>query len=205
MLQWILIGAAAVAALVVGVFLFSMQGPDLSQYEYLIDPHITTMADQPMLVVEAVGDPNQIGAKAFKLLFEAYYKLEKAPKGPKQPAPRARWLLSADVPAEQWIGRYGLPVPDYVTALPDVQVEPGLRLELVTWEYGDVAEILHIGPYNKEEPTINRLKVAIEKLGYQIVGEHEEEYLRGPGMFFGDNPEQYYTIIRYRVRKAADS
>jgi hypothetical protein len=35
-----------------------------------------------------------------------------------------------------------------------------------------------------------------------IVGEHEEEYVRGPGMFSRGDPEKYLTIIRYRVKKA---
>ncbi len=33
-------------------------------------------------------------------------------------------------------------------------------------------------------------------------GEHEEEYLKGPGMFGTGGPEKYLTIIRYRLKKA---
>jgi effector-binding domain-containing protein len=65
-----------------------------------------------------------------------------------------------------------------------------------------VAEILHIGPYDREEPDIARLTGFIKDNGYSIIGDHEEEYLKGPGMFSKGNPEKYYTIIRYRVKKA---
>ncbi|MDP2984459.1 MAG: GyrI-like domain-containing protein [Candidatus Latescibacter sp.] len=65
-----------------------------------------------------------------------------------------------------------------------------------------MAEILHIGPYDREEPAITRLTAFIKDKGYSIVGDHEEEYLKGPGMFSKGNPEKYYTIIRYRVEKA---
>jgi hypothetical protein len=94
-----------------------------------------------------------------------------------------------------------MPVPENVAELPEYEAEPGLTIELTTWEYGEVAEILHIGPYDKEEPTIEKLHTFIEENGYKIVGLHEEEYLKGPGMFFKGNPEKYYTIIRYQVKK----
>ena len=74
-------------------------------------------------------------------------------------------------------------------------------MTLTTWEYGDVAEMLHVGPYDREEPTIAKLKQFIKECGYEIVGEHEEEYLKGPGMFSKGNPDKYLTIIRYRVKK----
>lgn len=66
-----------------------------------------------------------------------------------------------------------------------------------------MAEILHVGPYTAEAPTISRLKKFIVESGFEVIGEHEEEYLKGPGMFFKGNPEKYYTIIRYRIRRSA--
>jgi hypothetical protein len=62
-----------------------------------------------------------------------------------------------------------------------------------------VAEILHIGPYDRETPTIDRLKRFIATSGYSIIGEHEEEYLKGPGLLFRGSPKNFHTIIRYRV------
>ncbi len=64
-----------------------------------------------------------------------------------------------------------------------------------------MAEILHIGPYTKEQPTIQRLTDFIQKNGYKISGTHEEEYLKAGGMFFKGNENEYYTIIRYPVKK----
>ena len=76
-----------------------------------------------------------------------------------------------------------------------------MEVELTTWEYSEVAEILHVGPYSEEQPTVERLRAFIEESGYEIIGDHEEEYLKGPGMFVRVRPEDYATIIRYRVRK----
>jgi hypothetical protein len=191
-----------VLALAIIYFLF-MRGPDLSEYEHLRDPKISTKPDQKMLVVRAQGDPNQVGAEAFALLFKLYFGVKGAAKGPKQPAPRARWPVSLEVAPSDWVGHYAMPVPDHVMRIPDHETSAGLEVELGTWEYGEVAEILHVGPYSEEEPTIERLHAFIEESGYEIVGDHEEEYLRGPGMpLIRVRPEDYYTIIRYQVRRA---
>jgi hypothetical protein len=200
MMRFVLLLGLVVALVVGWLFLTFMRGPDLSMYEYLKNPRITTIEDQKMLVVEVVGDPNVVGERAFSKLFEIYYRLKDVPKGPKQPAPRARWAQSIETPREEWIGRYALPVPDMVETLPDYEPEAGLQVQLQVWEYGEAAEILHIGPYSEEELTIEKLKKFIEDQGYEIIGDHEEEYLRGPGMFFTVDPEEYYTIIRYQVR-----
>lgn len=113
-------------------------------------------------------------------------------------APRARWSVAFDAKKEDWIGVYGLPVSDTVRELPAPKKD--LQVKLTTWEYGTVAEILHIGPYSQETPTIEELKSFIAANGYEITGDHEEEYLKGPGLWPTD-PHKYYTIIRYRVQK----
>jgi len=176
-------------------------GPDLSRYDILKDPRIGTMPRQKMIVVELKGDPNEVGGKAFGALFKTYYGLkEQAGNLPRDVAPRARWPEPPGTPEGSWVGLYGLPVPESVTKLPDEGGE-GVKVRLEVWEYGDVAEILHTGPYGKEKLTIQRLRTFIEDQGYEIDGPHEEEYLKGPGMFFKGDPETYKTIIRYAVKK----
>jgi hypothetical protein len=64
-----------------------------------------------------------------------------------------------------------------------------------------VAEIFHIGPYSEEPHTIAKLYQFIKDNGYKLVGAHEEEYLKGPGMFSKGNSAKYQTIIRYRIKK----
>jgi len=173
--------------------------PDLASYEFLKEPRITTLANQNVVVVEAQGDPNAVGGKAFGLLFKTYYKIEGIIRGPIQPAPRARWTGDMKVKSS-WTGYYALPVPNTVVSLPATEKDPGYKVELTKWEYGDVAEILHVGPYAAETPTIEKLHAFIKQKGYEIAGYHEEEYLKGPGMFFKGDPAGYYTIIRYQVK-----
>jgi len=195
-LSAVVIIVVAVIALAV-IVLLSMKGPDLAKYQYLKDPQISEQPDQKMLVVEAKGDPNIVGTKAFALLFKAYYK---AAKGGKMQIPRARWPQDLGTSLDEWVGLYALPVPETIEKLPEIKIDQGLKMYLDKWEYGTVAEILYIGPYNQETPTIERLKRFIHDSGYYIVGQHEEEYLKGPGMFGPGDPQKYQTIIRYRIK-----
>ena len=157
-------------------------------------PRLATKPDQKMLVVEAKGDPNTAGGAAFGLLFKTFFSLPGVQMAP----PRVRWTSPdfAKADKSEWVGFYALPLPESVAGLP-----AGLQgVKIEVWKYGEVAEILHLGPYDKETPAIEALHKFIADQGCEIAGMHEEEYLVGPGM--GNTPpESYRTIIRYQVRK----
>jgi hypothetical protein len=199
----LLAGLTVIVAIVIVGVLWLRSGPDAAQFAHLNDPRLTRLPDQRMLVIEAIGDPNVVGAKAFKLLFSTYYTLDGVSRGSRPPAPRARWAQPASTPKEQWVGHYALPIPASIASLPSTSDNPELPTTLATWTYGDVAEILHVGPYSTEEPDIRRLHEFVRSKGYQVVGEHEEEYVRGPGMIFAGDPNKYLTIIRVRVEKGS--
>ena len=59
-----------------------------------------------------------------------------------------------------------------------------------------MAQILHIGPYDQETATIERLHEFIKENGYEIAGPHEEEYQSKP------DAKVIKTLIRYRVKKS---
>ena len=80
------------------------RGPDASQFAGLREPRFTRMNDQRMLVVEATGDPNVVGASAFRLLFSMYFKLDGVARFGRPPAPRARWPSPEDTPKDKWLG-----------------------------------------------------------------------------------------------------
>lgn len=201
---WMTLAVVALIALGVVYWYGGPQGPKLADVEHLKAPRITTLGPQKVLLVTATGDPNTVGKEAFGALMKAYFQLEGVPKGgPGFRAPRARWPLAADVPVDQWIGHYAMPVPETVASVPAASAGDGLTVELTTWAYGEVAEILHVGPYAEEDPTVRALLDFIAANGYEQAGDHEEEYLRGPGMLFAGDPDSYLTIIRYPVRKVA--
>jgi hypothetical protein len=200
-----------VAAAGILVFTFFLKGPDLSKFEFLKTPRITTINNRQILEVEVNGNPEKVLPQAFSYLYTVYFKMKDVPKGPDQSAPLLRCKVPVDKPVAEYSNqtysldqegltwRIGLPVPEG-SVLPGITPREGMNIEITTWEYGDVAEILHIGPYDRELPTIEKLEAFVKKQGYTFKGIHEEEYLRGPGMPFS-NPEKYYTIIRYPVEK----
>jgi hypothetical protein len=168
------------------------QTQNLSKYEKLKDPQIRKMPDKvKMLVVEKKGDPNIVAGTAFSTLFSTFFSLPGVNMAP----PRARWLNQLTDPRNEWLGLYALPLSDSVISL-QLQVK-GVKIDY--WEYGEVAEILHVGAYSEENPTIEKLLAFIAEQGYEITGPHEEEYLKGPES--GPEASKYMTIIRYQVRK----
>ena len=181
----------ALSLLLTAAAAFAAGAPqDLSAYEKMKDPVLVKKPAAKMLVVEAKGDPNIAGGQAFSLLFKVFFSIPGARMSP----PRARWNLDLKTPKEQWVGLYALPVPDSAT-LP--AGSEGAKIEV--WEYGDVAEILHVGAYADEPATVAKLMKFIAEQGYVVAGPHEEEYVRGPET--GPNTSAYRTIIRYQVKK----
>jgi hypothetical protein len=172
------------------------RGPGIKQYAKFSDPQIIKMDNRKMLALEVKGDPEQQAMKAYSKLFPIYFKLKGANM---RVAPLARWTGTDTTPASEWAGTYAIPVPDGITKLPEQKTEPVAKIEM--WLYGDVAQILHIGPYDEEAGDIKKLRDFITAGGYKISGPHEEEYIKGPGMIFKGNPKKYWTLIRYQVEK----
>ena len=167
-------------------------------------PQIVEMSPQKVLLVRAKGNPNEVGRKAFGLLMKVYFGLKGVPKGgPSFKAPRARWPVEAGIPMEEWEGLYAIPVPETITSVRDRKSKEGLEVVLETWDYGEVAQILHVGPWEAEPTTVEKLMEYVRVQGYEIAGAHEEEYLKGPGFLFAGNPDTYLTLIRYPVKKRA--
>ena len=67
------------------------------------------------------------------------------------------------------------------------------RLCLETLHEGRAAQIMHLGPYAAEAPTIERLHQFIAAQGGQRTGKHHEIYLNDPGR---TAPEKLKTVIR---------
>lgn len=162
------------------------------------EPRIYEKEPQTMAVVTTKGDPNVVGESVFTALYGAVYTLKFKLKKAGQPdfkvtGLRARWPDAHLAPKVQWTGHWGLPIPDGTTELPAKVPEPKVKIE--RWEYGAIAEILHLGPYSEEGPTIERLHKFIEERGCEIAGDHEEEYLTRP------HAKVPKTLIRYPVKK----
>jgi hypothetical protein len=190
----------ALTALIVTTIIL-VNGPASKRDERLKEGVITSMKDRRMLVLAVKGDPDKAASGAFSRLYKAYYQLPGKKKSSAPPAACARWSKPVGAPKEEWVGIYGLPVQDDLVTLPRGIKEADPALMLTIWQYGDVAQILHAGPYKETGPSVTQLASFINNSGYGILGDYEEEYLKGPGEKSAGNPDRYRTIIRYRVRK----
>jgi hypothetical protein len=61
---------------------------------------------------------------------------------------------------------------------------------------GQSVQILHVGPYAEEAPTITRLHHFIREKGYHFGGKHHEIYLNDPRR---TAPEKIKTILRQPI------
>ena len=165
------------------------------------DPQILEMPSEKMAAVHAKGAPDKVFPEVMPALYGSVYTLKFDLKKKGMPtfkisAPRTRYPDAHLLPKDQWTHIVGLPIPEDTKALP--QKVPNIEVKIETWEYGTVAQILHLGPYDQEYSTIERLHKFIEENGYEIAGMHEEEYLTQP------NAKMPKTIIRYPVRMARE-
>ncbi len=66
------------------------------------------------------------------------------------------------------------------------------------FQEGLSAQIMHIGPYDQEGPTIKKLHDFIKDEGYTFNGHHHEIYLGNPQK---SKPEKLKTILRHPIKK----
>jgi hypothetical protein len=105
-----------------------------------------------------------------------------------------------------WSWRLMLPVPgeatdaDFASAIDEVfaKKRPPLldQLRCEEWLEGHVAQVMHVGPYDAEAPTIARLHRAIHDAGLRPRGCHHEIYISDPNRTAADRLK---TVIRQPV------
>ncbi|UCG37006.1 MAG: GyrI-like domain-containing protein, partial [Candidatus Bathyarchaeota archaeon] len=161
--------------------------------------------DVPMmnfLMIDGSGDPNtaQEYKDAVEALFAVSYALKfsvKKEKGVDYGVLPLEGLWWTDDMTqfsienkEAWKWTSMIMQPEYVTedlvskALEQVEKKknppalPKIRFE--SFHEGLSAQIMHIGPYSAEGPTIERLHNFIKENGYELKGKHHEIYLSDP-------------------------
>jgi hypothetical protein len=177
---------------------------------------VVDVPEMSFLMVDGAGDPNTSRGfqEAIGALYAVAYTLKfTMKKGPAQVdypvmALEGLWWTEdmeqfsiEDKSAWQWT--LMIVQPDLITAeLVDEAVAqvkekrdpPGLsRLRFEAFAEGRCAQIMHIGPYSEERPTIERLHAFIEEGGHRLRGRHHEIYLSDPTRA---KPENLKTVLR---------
>jgi hypothetical protein len=108
-----------------------------------------------------------------------------------------RWTLLIVLPAAAAADELEVA---YRAGLAKMPPSAASRLRLGTLDEGRVAQVLHVGPYSAERPTIERLHAAIDGAGLRPRGAHHEIYLGDPNR---SAPERLRTMLRHPVEPAA--
>jgi hypothetical protein len=188
-------------------------------------PVIVEVPELAFVMLDGRGDPNS--AEEYQAALQALYGVaytlkftlkKAAPERDFKVAPlEGLWWTDGEPPSldalqadrESWNWRMMIAVPDDVTAA-EVAAAAGaaarrrpspaiglVRLERL--EEGLSAQIMYVGPYSDESPTIERLHAFVEEQGYELRGRHHEIYLGDPRR---TAPERLKTVIRHPVREA---
>jgi hypothetical protein len=176
------------------------------------EPSIIDVPALQYLMVDGKGNPNEPGPfqdaiqALFSLSYGAKFMLKKAGTEFRVSPLEALWGSAAGFDPNKksdWLWTAMITQPAEVTpsVVEKVRTEamrkkalaalPRVRLE--TFREGLSAQIMHIGPYSTEAPTILRLHDFIEKHGYRLSGKHHEVYLGDPRR---SAPERLKTLIR---------
>lgn len=173
------------------------------------------------LMIDGRGDPNkaQEYREAVEALYAVSYTLKfliKKEKGVDYAVMPLEGLWWADDMAkfsverkDEWKWISMIMQPEYVTmdfvnsAIEQVRRKknpPALaKTRFKNFEEGLSAQIMHIGPFSAEGPTIKRLHDFIKGKGYALRGKHHEVYLSDPRKVA---PEKMRTVIRQPVSKS---
>jgi len=170
------------------------------------------------LMVDGAGNPNT--SQAFQEATEALYAVSYACKfaikrqeGIDYPVMALEGLWWAeDMSAytggakDDWLWRLMIMQPEPVTeehvagAIDEVNRKKGLpalaAMRFETFHEGLSAQIMHLGPYDAEAPTVARLHAFIEEHGYALRGLHHEIYVGDPRR---SAPEKLRTVLRQPV------
>ena len=110
-----------------------------------------------------------------------------------------------ETPREEWHWKLTMRMPDFVGDLEFNQAKDALkdkgkqhsRVKLDEIHEGLSVQILHVGSYEEEGPSLEKLFNYIKQEGFEINGHHHEIYLSDPTKTAHENLK---TILRYAVK-----
>ncbi len=184
-------------------------------------PDLVEVPPMRYLMIDGAGDPNTSleYREAIEALYPIAYGLRSAIKDTTgdayvvMPLEGLWWaddmrLFSVD-DKSNWLWTAMICIPDILA--PDAAADliasttskkglvAGSKAKVDTLAEGIAAQVLHIGPYAAEAPTIAILHQYIEETGSERTGKHHEIYLSDPRKA---DPARLRTIIRQPIVEA---
>lgn len=191
-------------------------------------PEIVTIPKMNYIAVRGTGNPNEAGGayqQAVSVLYAVAYTLKMSYKSDHQiegffeyvvPPLEGFWWQEGVAGVDysnkdsfQWISVIRL--PDFVTVKDfDWAVETAAKkkkldcshAQFLTVEEGLCVQMMHIGPFDEEPATVEKMDAFLRENGYENdmndVRRHHEIYLSDPRK---SAPEKQKTVIRHPIRK----
>ncbi|MCP3995627.1 MAG: hypothetical protein GY722_11250 [bacterium] len=181
-------------------------------------PALVTVPARPFLMIDGIGTPGK--AREYTEAIEALYPLaygiraaiKKATGDGYTVLPLEGLWWADNMEAfradrkDEWKWTMMIGLPDVATpemaaeVLPEVVAKKALtagdKVRLEMFEEGECAQVMHLGPYSEEAPTIDLLHEFIASSGLKPRGLHHEIYLGDPRKAA---PEKLKTIIRQPI------
>jgi len=182
-------------------------------------PSLVDVPAMNCLMVDGIGDPSGQGfLEAVGSLYSVAYTLKFTFKKERQidyPVMALEGLWDAkDITdyqkgrRDRWEWTLFVGLPDVVTKKDVAQAlaaakkkaasSPFPEVRFERFAEGPSAQVMHIGPYAKEAPTIEALHRFVEEHGFSLRGLHHEIYLGDPRRAA---PDKLKTIIRHPVTR----
>jgi hypothetical protein len=195
---------------------------DRNYYHAGRNPELRDLDAYYYLTCEGIGDPNKAPfLKAIEQLYAVAYQIKFLCKKEDMdfvvPKMEGFWWIAGgpevqhlfpQTPPDQWHWKIVIRMPDYVEAdhyyravhqvenkKPELLKNNPVKYELIN--EGRAVQILHIGSYDEEKPTIDKLLNFARENGLEISGHHHEIYLSDPRKV---PAEKLKTILRYAVK-----
>ena len=180
-------------------------------------PELIDVPEGRFLAILGKGDPNgREYQEAAQALYGLSYtlKFDQKAKGRDYTVMHLEGLwwveggvfdLNDPAPREQWRWKSMIRQPSIIAEEMVEEMRPKVReksgpkvdeVKLESFHEGLCAQVLHVGPYSEEGPTIQLLHGFIEESGYRPRGDHHEIYLGDPRR---TKPENLKTILRHPV------
>ncbi len=182
-------------------------------------PELIDVPEGKFLAILGKGDPNgREYQEAMQALYGMSYtlKFDQKAKGRDYTVMHLEGLwgveggvfgLNDPAPREQWRWKSMIRQPDFMLDEMVGEVRPKVReksgpkgdeVKLESFHEGLSAQVMHVGPYSEEGPTVQLLHGYITEQGYRMRGDHHEIYMSDPRR---SKPEKLKTIIRHPIEK----
>ncbi|MEQ8928064.1 MAG: GyrI-like domain-containing protein [Fulvivirga sp.] len=190
---------------------------DKAYYLAKNEPQIVNVYNYNYLSISGVSAPEEpIFNGAIEAIYSVAYgvkfSLKEQNKDFVVPKMEAQWWVEGNLPFEEtprkeWHWNIVIPMPEFVAkadveeAIQNAIAKKGSKqiseVEFKPLNEGKSIQVLHIGSYDAEGPTLEKLFTYAAQQGLEINGKHHEIYISDPRKTATENLK---TIIRYPVK-----